>query len=137
MEQKEGFNVNIRKLIHRFRNRVYKLNNRKITMNRLGYQDNSIQVWYENEVLHTLVENMPDIERIIQVFKGYKLMNGMDFNYLLITNDWDNDNWFYPDDKVWVITLRGVADTICETLELGSRDVSHIKEYFAEQGLKW
>lgn len=136
MKQISRFKEGVKKVLHRINNRIYEINGRVCRFEHLGIRGDWIEVWYENESVKKFVENMPFRTSVCQIFDLYQYESKMNYKYLLITdNKNESDNWYYPDDKTWVITLKGVMDTVSETLENGGIDVQSLKQYVQKEGM--
>lgn len=132
MNKTEG----IKRFIHTLLNHQYRINGRKVKPRYLGLEMNSIELWYENDDVKSFVENMPCKEDVVRIFAGYQRLNGKKLNCLLIMDDWKiNDNWFYPDDKVWVLTIPAMIETTIETLSNQKKNVKPLRDYCIKHGL--
>lgn len=138
MKQQEGcFMEGVKKVLHRINNRIYQINGRVCRFEHLGIRGDSIEVWYENNNVKRFIDSMPFQTSVCQIFDIYQYESKMKYKYLLITDDKvESDNWYYPDDKTWVITLKGIMDTVMKTLENGGIDIQSLKQYVQNEGMK-
>lgn len=128
--------VTLKKFIHIARNRVYKINGKKRVMNHFGTKSGNVEMWYENVAVKEFVENMPYKKALLEIFGSYQYFGGKKVRYLFVLDDRKvNDNWYYPDDKVWVLTLFGAIDTLLEILENQKKDTQSLRNYCLTNGL--
>ena len=131
-----GMMESIKRMKHLLRNRIYTINGKKHTLTYIGYSSSTLEVWYDSEAVRDFVEEMPYQEMVAHIFGGYQLFSGKKVRYILITNNWDvNDNWYYPDDQTWAITVKGVFETIRDTLKNRKKDIESLNEYAMKQEL--
>lgn len=127
----------LKRFCHLLRNHIYPINGRKHTLKYIGFSSKTVEVWYDSEKVKTFVEEMPNKESIAHIFGGYQFFSGKKVRYVLIIEDWKtNDNWYYPNDKTWAITLKGAIDTVYDTLNHQKKDVRPLSDYAIKNGLK-
>lgn len=132
MSMKEG----LKRAKHLLRNRIYKINDKTHMLKYIGFESKTVEVWYDSEKVKNFIENMPFKEAVAHIFGGYQFFSGKKVRFILIVDDWNtNDNWYYPSDKTWAITLKGAIETVIDTLQNQKRDVQPLKEYCIKQGL--
>lgn len=125
----------LKRFKHLLRNRIYPINGKKRTLKYIGYESKTVEVWYDTEKVKTFIEEMPFKEAVAHIFGGYQFFSGKTVRYVLIVDDWDiNDNWYYPDDKTWAITLRGVIETVSETLLNQKKEIEPLMKYCIKKG---
>jgi len=99
---------------HLLLNHQYTIHNKKRRMNELVKVGGSIEWWSENQKIKSLIKEIPNIKERNLLLEKYKEISGKNFRYLFIIDaPMDvNDNWFYPDDKVWVVTPLALRSLI-------------------------
>jgi Helix-turn-helix domain len=102
----------------------------KIHVSHLGYKTKNLQVWYENDEVKEIIENMPQKELIPQMFEVFKEETKMNYKIVVIDNDRNNsDNWFFRKEKVWALTLKGVMETVLQSMKLKEFDTTELDSY--------
>lgn len=99
----------------------------KIYAEHFAYKDKNLEIWYENQNVKKAFELLPYDESTFQIFSIYKKEKRLKIKNLIIKDDpHQSDNWLYEKEGVWVITLKGVIDTINDTFNLNKRDNSSL-----------
>ena len=131
-----NFKQSWKKLAHGYKDRIYTLNGSKRKMKVLGNTNKGMEVWYETESSKKLIEEMPFASFLHQIFQGYAIQNSMNVRFFFIIDEYEiNDSWYYPDDQVWVVTLKGAIDTMSETLSNLGKEVDLLENYYEEKKL--
>lgn len=116
--------------------RTFNLDGRETYVEHLGYKEKNLQIWFENDEVKNLIESMPHSELVPQMFEVFKEDTKMNYKSVLIfDNKEENDNWFFRKDKVWVLTLKGVMDTVRQTMMMKELDTNKIDCYMKENQL--
>lgn len=128
----------IKSILHLLKRHAYLIDGKLHTLKYIGYRTIEIEVWYDSKEVKKFMMEFPMKEAISEVFGSKsQLLTGIKAPYILITKDMNiNDNWYYPDDQVWLITLKGVIDTLREALVHQKRDTMLIDNYCKKHGLK-
>lgn len=120
----------IKRIVHHVLNHKYDIEGKRRTFQYLGDRKLGVEVWYENEDVKRFINQMPYREFVIQVFGGYLKLYSKPIKYILVIDDiHKNDNWYYREDKVWVITTLGVTETILDTLRRQNKNIDPLESY--------
>jgi hypothetical protein len=117
--------------------KTFVLDGKKVYVEHLGYKGKSIQIWYENDKVKEIIENMPHKELVPQMFEVFKEDMKMNYKIVLIdSNTKDSDNWLFRKEKVWTLTLKGVLETIRKSMILKNIDTSQLDNYLKEKNIE-
>lgn len=131
-----GMKEKVKRVKNLICNRIFPVNGTKRTMKYLGSETKTVEIWYDSKEVKSFIENMPYKDAVAHIFGSYQCFSGKKVRYILLVNEWENnDNWYYPNDKTWVITLKGAVETIIATLERQGKDIQLLRQYCIENGL--
>lgn len=100
----------------------------KIYAEHFAYKDKNLEIWYENQNVKNAFELLPYDESTFQIFSIYKKEKRLKIKYLIIKDDpHQSDNWLYEKEGIWIITLKGVTDTINDAIALNRQEGSFFK----------
>lgn len=106
------------------------LDNQKVYVRHLGYKSKNIEIWYQSDKTKEVLENIPFKDFVNQMFEIYKKEKKVRFKNLIIDDNLQvNDNWLFEKEKTWAITLKGVIDTMKNTLQTHNIDTSSLDEF--------
>lgn len=113
--------------------KTFVLDGEEIHVEHLGRKGQKIQVWYKNDEVKEIIENMPHNELVLQMFEVFKEDNKLNYKNVIIDNNLEsNDNWFFRKEKVWALTLKGVLQTLRQSMELKQFDSSQFDSYLKQ-----
>ncbi|PLS19734.1 hypothetical protein CVD28_04805 [Bacillus sp. M6-12] len=116
--------------------KTFTVDGEKVRVEHLGYKGNTIQIWYENDHVKQILENLPNKELVPQMFEVFKEESKMNYKIVIIDNNLEeSDNWFFRKEKVWALTLKGVLETIRQSMEMKQFDTSQFDSYLKELNL--
>lgn len=116
--------------------KTFKLDGEHVHVEHLGYKTKDLQIWFENQSVKGIMEQMPHKELVSQMFEVFKEETKMNYkNVLIYENKEESDNWFFRKDKVWALTLKGVLDTVRQSMQLKDMDTDKLDAYMAQNGM--
>jgi hypothetical protein len=116
--------------------KTFVLDGEKVHVEHLGYKAKNLHIWYENASVKETINNMPHKELVPQMFEVFKEDTKMNYKVVVIDNNIvDNDNWFFRKDKVWALTLKGVMETVRQTMKLKEMDTTQLDDYLREKNI--
>ncbi|MFC0212101.1 hypothetical protein ACFFK0_06470 [Paenibacillus chartarius] len=108
----------------------FKVEGHQIRFECLGHKVKGLEIWYENKRVRDVFKDMPYSNSVVEAFRAYKEDSDINYQYLLITDNMDkSDNWFYRQNKVWVVTLKYVLETIVQALSLQNIDIEPLRRF--------
>ncbi|WCK57704.1 helix-turn-helix domain-containing protein (plasmid) [Aneurinibacillus sp. Ricciae_BoGa-3] len=103
--------------------KTFVLDGEKLHVDYLAHRGDKLQIWYENEAVRDVLDNLPHKELIPQMFEVFKKDNRINFQFVIIDDNFnENDNWLYKKEKVWAMTAKGVIDTVRDSLKVKGLD---------------
>lgn len=116
--------------------KTFKLDGDSVHVEHLGYKTKDLQIWFENQAVKDIIEQMPHQELVSQMFEVFKAETKMNYkNVLIYENKKESDNWFFRKDKVWALTLKGVLDTVRQSMQLKDVDTDKLDAYMVQNGM--
>lgn len=110
--------------------KTFVVDGEEIHVEHLGYKGKSVHVWYENDMVKNIIENMPQKELVHQMFEVFKEDTKMSFKDVIIDGNIENsDNWFFRKEKVWALTLKGVLETLRQSMKMKEFDTAQFDSY--------
>lgn len=122
---------------HRIHQHVYDIEGKTYRPVHLFGTGEMIDIWFDSLETMKLINQLPYHESIITVLDEYRKTNEILFDDVLIIGEKNKeDNWFYPDDSMWVLTIPAIALILRTVLESRKIDVSHLDHYFIKENVK-
>lgn len=116
--------------------KTFKLEEEVVHVEHLGYKTKNLQIWFENTAVKEIMEEMPHSELVSRMFEVFKEDTKMNYKTVLIyENKEESDNWFFRKDKVWALTLKGVLDTVRQSMQLKDMDTNKLDAYMKANGM--
>lgn len=116
--------------------KTFKLEGDVVHVEHLGYKAKNLQIWFENKVVKEIMEEMPHSELLPRIFEVFKEDTKMNYKSVLIyENKEESDNWFFRKDKVWALTLKGVLDTIRQSMQVKDMNTNKLDAYMKANGM--
>lgn len=116
--------------------KTFTVDGNSVYVEHLGYKAKALQIWYENDKVKEIIEGMPHKELVPQIFQTFKEETKMNIKFVLIdSNTEESDNWLFRKEKVWALTLKGVLDTVRNSMLLKEMDTKKLDEYMKVNNL--
>lgn len=117
--------------------KTFVLDEKKVYVEHLGYKGKNIQIWYENDKVKEIIENMPHKELVPQMFEVIKEDTKMNYKVVLIdSNTEESNNWWFRREKVWALTLKAVLETIRKSMLIKNMNTSQLDSYLKEKNIE-
>lgn len=116
--------------------KTFVLDGQEVFVEYLAYKNKTLQIWYEDSTVKTILDKMPYNELIPQIFEGFKEETKMKYRFVIIDNNKEEgDNWFFKKEKVWAFTLKGLVETIHKSMKAKGFDTSELETYCKQIGI--
>lgn len=114
------------------------LHKEKLHMDYLAYKGNKIEIWHKNDTTKEILDNIPYRTLIHQMFEIYRSEKYLSFRYVLIDdNTRQIDNSLYPKEKMWIITLGAVIDTMRRVLINQGINIAQLDAFLISRGIEY